>query len=214
MDNSATWLNANLMHRVDGEGVEISFCVETTDKQLIEFVLGGEETAFEQIFYRYKLLVAAVASRYFHRPEQIEEMIQIVFVKVYFELENFRFQRNFSFAGWLGRVTANACLDALRSQKRKPENLICELSADEIESFLTETPAEDKTPEMLLIERDLAEKLLSRVATEDRAILQMLYEEEMSAGEVAKVTGWSISKIKVRAFRARKALRKFLRKFV
>jgi DNA-directed RNA polymerase specialized sigma24 family protein len=42
----------------------------------------------------------------------------------------------------------------------------------------------------------------------------MLDAEEMSVGEVAEITGWSRSKIKIRAFRARSALRKILRRFV
>jgi RNA polymerase sigma-70 factor (ECF subfamily) len=105
-------------------------------------------------------------------------------------------------------------LDVLRSRKRKPENLLCELSASEAEILFADVPLENKTAENILVERDLAEKLLSSLPTEDRAILQMLYEEEMTIGEVAEVTGWSSSKIKIRAYRARGVLRKILRKFV
>ena len=214
MDYPATWQNDILIARSENESAKIVVCAGMTDKQLVELVLAGEETAFEQLFDRYKRLVAAIASRYFQRPEQIEEIIQISFTKVYFELKNFRGERDFSLTSWLGRVTTNVCLDTLRSRKRKPENLICELSADETEILFADARQNDKTAESLLVERDLAEKLLSRLPAEDRAILQMLYEKEMSIGEVADATGWSRSKIKVRAFRARRALRKILRKFV
>jgi len=214
MDYPATWQNDILIARSENESAEIVVCAGMTDKRLVELVLAGEETAFEQLFDRYKRLVAAIASRYFQRPEQIEEIIQISFTKVYFELKNFRGERDFSLTSWLGRVTTNVCLDTLRSRKRKPENLICELSADETEILFADARQNDKTAESLLVERDLAEKLLSRLPAEDRAILQMLYEKEMSIGEVADATGWSRSKIKVRAFRARRALRKILRKFV
>lgn len=208
------WQNDNLMRQLDEQTEETAFCAEKTDKQLISRVLSGEEIGFEEIFDRYKLLAATVASRYFRRPEQIEEVIQISFTKVYFELKNFQFKHDFSFAGWVARITANVCLDILRSQKRKPEDLICELSSDELEFLLTDTPNDEKTPESLLVERDLAEKLLACLEVKDQAILQMLYEEEMSVGEISKVTGWSNSKIKVRAFRARKLLRKIIKRFV
>ena len=214
MDSSATWQNEILMPRAENESAEIAVCAEKTDKQLVELILAGEETAFEQIFDRYKRLVAATASRYFGRPEQIEEIIQISFAKAYFELKSFRGKHDFSLASWLGRITANVCLDTLRNQKRKPENLICELSTDETEFFFAGAAQDNKTAENLIVERDLAEKLLSRLPAEDRAILQMLYQEEMSISEVAEVTGWSNSKIKVRAYRARNSLRKILRKFV
>jgi len=214
MDNTAVWQNDNLIRQPDEQTEESAFCAEKTDKQLVSLVLSGEEISFEEIFDRYKLLVATIASRYFRRPEQIEEVIQISFTKVYFELKNFQFKQDFSFGGWIGRITANVCLDILRSQKRKPEELICELSSDEIEFLLTDAPIEEKTAENLLVERDLAEKLMSCLETKDQAILQMLYEEEMSVGEISAVTGWSNSKIKVRAYRARKLLRKILKKFV
>ncbi len=214
MDNTAAWQSDNLMRQLDDQTEEIYIRAEKTDNQLIELVLSGEQIGFEEIFERYKLLVATVASRYFRRPEQIEEVIQISFTKVYLELKTFQFKHDFSFAGWVGRITANVCLDLLRRQKRKPEELICELSNEEIEFLLTDAPNEEKTAENLIVERDLAAKLMACLESKDQALLQMLYEEEMSVGEIAEVTGWSSSKIKIRAFRARKLLRKILKRFV
>jgi len=80
--------------------------------------------------------------------------------------------------------------------------------------LFADTAQENKSVEDLTIDRDLAEKLLSNLRVEDRAILQMLYAEEMSVLEMAKETGWSSSKIKIRAHRARHALNKILKKFV
>lgn len=213
MDYPATWQNEILTARSEKQSAEAQVCAEKTDAQLAELVLAGEESAFEQIFDRYKRLAAAVASRYFDRPEQIEEIVQISFTKVYFELANFRGGHELSLAGWLARITTNVCLDALRNRKRKPENLACELSDEEAESLFADLRQNGKTTENSLIDRDLARKLLARLPAEDRALLQMLYEEEMSVGEVAIATGWSPSKIKVRAFRARGVLRKILKKF-
>lgn len=214
MNYPTTWQNEILMPRAENESAETVVCAEKTDKQLIGLILSGEEAAFEQMFDRYKRLVAAIASRYFRRPEEIEEIIQISFAKVYFELKNFRGVHDFSLASWLGRITTNVCLDQLRNRKRKPENLVCELSTNETEIIFVGVRKDNQTAEKILVERDLAEKLLSNLSPEDRAILQMLYEEEMSVTEVAEATGWSNSKIKVRAHRARHALRKILRRFV
>jgi RNA polymerase sigma-70 factor (ECF subfamily) len=214
MNNIAAWQNDNLMRQLDDQTEEFAFCAEKTDSQLIGLVLAGDDFIFEEIFDRYKLLAATVAGRYLRRPEQIEEVVQISFTKVYFELKNFQFKHDLSFAGWIARITANVCLDQLRSQKRKPEDLVCELSSDEIEFLLTDAPDEEKTTENLIVERDLAKKLLACLETKDQAILQMLYEEEMSVGEISALTGWSISKIKIRAYRARKLLRKILKRFV
>jgi RNA polymerase sigma-70 factor (ECF subfamily) len=196
-------------------GAVFEIVAAKSDAQLVELVLSGDEAAFEDIFNRYKRLVAMVAGRYFQRPEQIEEIIQISFAKVYFELKNFRgHQNNFLLTSWIAKIATNASLDALRAQKRKPENLWCEFSEPHAEMLLADAARGKRTAENAVEERDLAEKLLAHLAAEDRAILEMLDVEEMSVREIAEITGWSGAKIKVRAFRARNALRKILRKFL
>jgi RNA polymerase sigma-70 factor (ECF subfamily) len=214
MNSVTAWENEFPISRPLDESGEIIASSIKSDSQLVELVLAGDETAFEQIFERYKRLVASVANRYFQRPEQIDEIIQISFAKVFFELKEFRGKHDFSLASWLSRIAVNACLDVLRNQKRKPENLLCELSDSENDFLRSATAHDGKAAEDFHVQRDLAEKLLSRLTAEDRAILQMLDAEEMSVGEVAEATGWSNSKIKIRAFRARNALRKILSKFL
>lgn len=215
MDYTATWQDKIQLSRpVEENSAGFEITREKSDAQLVELVLSGDEAAFENLFDRYKRLVAAIAGRYFRQPEQIEEIIQISFTKVYFDLKTFRGDHNFSFPSWIGKITTNACLDRLRAQKRKPENLWCEFSEAETEMLSAIWANGEKSAENLVIERDLAEKLLSQLTPEDRAILKMLESEEMSVREVAEITGWSKAKIKMRAFRARNALRKILRKFL
>lgn len=215
MDYSTAWQEKNFMPDADAESADFAEArAENPDKRLVELVLAGDETAFEQIFERYKRLVASIASRYFQRPEQIEEIIQITFTRAYFQLRNFRGLHDASLASWLARITTNSCLDALRSQNRKSENLLCDLTEPEIEILFAAAPDNGRDAEKSLVERDLAQKLLSRLGAEDRAILQMLDAEEMSVSEVAEITGWSSSKIKIRAWRARNSLRKILRRFL
>src|SRR5688572_29039661 len=182
-----------------------------TDRQLVELVLAGDGSAFEQIFERHKRMVAVVAGRYFRRPEQIEEIIQISFSKAFTELARFRGDHDLSLASWLARIAVNSSLDTLRTQKRKPEDLCCELTENESRSLAVH---DAPTVESELLDRDLAEKLLAHVGDEDRALLQMLYAEDMSVAEIAEITGWSQSKVKIRAWRARHALRRVVRKFV
>lgn len=187
---------------------------ERTDAQLIELILAGDQTAFEQLFDRHKRLVARTASRYFQRPEQIEEFVQISFAKAYVELAKFRGEHSFSFHSWIGRITANVCLDALRSQNRKPEELNCELSEGEAKTVLDLAAHDSADPEESLVNRDLSNKLLSRLPVDERALLQMLYVDEMSVAEIADFFGWSQSKVKIKAWRARNSLRKSLRRFM
>jgi RNA polymerase sigma-70 factor (ECF subfamily) len=206
--------NENAITRVDEDSAKRAVKVERTDRQLVDLVLAGDEFAFEQIFDRHKRMVAAVGARYFRRPEQIEEIIQLSFSKAFVELKRFRGLHELSLASWIARIATNACFDTLRSEKRKPEDLCCDLTEGEMESLTGIGAAQSADAENLLLHRDLAEKLLSRVAADDRALLQMLYVEEMSVAEIADITGWSQSKVKIRAWRSRNTLRRALRKFL
>lgn len=185
-----------------------------TDSQLIELVLAGDQTAFEQIFDRHKRTVARTAARYFQRPEQIEEIIQIAFAKAFLELSKFRGEHELSLPSWLGRIAANACLDTLRSQRRKPENLECELSDKESQNLIDLTSSAETGAEEVLVNRDLSQKLLSHLPDDDRALLHMFYVEELSVAEIASLLGWSVSKVKIRAWRARNSMRKVLKKYM
>ena len=185
-----------------------------TDVQLIELVAAGDHSAFEQLFDRHKRHVARVAARYFQRPEQIEEVVQIAFAKAFVELGNFRGEHSFSFPSWIGRIAANACLDQIRTHKRKPEDLHCELSEGDARSVLDLAASSEASPEDLLVNRDLANKLLEKLDVEDRALLHMIYVDEMSVAEVGEFFGWSRSKVKIRAWRARNSLKRTVRKYL
>jgi RNA polymerase sigma-70 factor (ECF subfamily) len=88
------------------------------------------------------------------------------------------------------------------------------LSDGELESLAGIATSDTSDAEKLLLDRDLADKLLSRLGGEDRALLQMLYADDMSVAEIAQLTGWSQSKVKIKAWRARNLLRRVLKKFV
>jgi RNA polymerase sigma-70 factor (ECF subfamily) len=199
-----------LISRVDPEIAGPYVRAELTDRQLVDRSIEGSDEAFEQIFDRYKRAVAVVAAKYFRRPEQIEEIIQISFAKAFTELSRFRGQHDASLGSWLTRIAANACLDQIRSKKRKPEELNCDLSQNETETLLDLAACNAQSAEDGVAVRDLSRKLLSRLADEDRALLHMLYADEMSVEEIANLLGWSRSKVKIRAWRARNVLRRVL----
>jgi len=206
--------NETLINRVNDGSAAATLRAERTDNQLVDLVLAGDDTAFEQIFDRHKRLVAIVASRYFRRPEEVEEIIQISFAKGFTELGSFRGRYDRSLSSWLSRITSNACLDTLRNQKRKPERLNCDLSDHEAESLLELTAVASSNVENAVLDRDLTEKLLANIPDEDRALLQMMYSEEMSVADIAEALGLSVSNVKVRAWRARATIRKILRRFL
>jgi RNA polymerase sigma-70 factor (ECF subfamily) len=203
--------NETLVRPAEDECIDTAVRAERTDGQLVEVVLAGDHSAFENLFDRHKRLAASIATRYLRRPEEVEEVVQTAFAKAFVELKRFRGEHDLSFPSWLAKITTNTCLDLIRSQKRRPEDLAADIVGLELAQLES---AAHQSSEESLIDRDLAEKLLSHVAADDRALLHMLYAEEMSVADAAGHLGWSVSKTKVRAWRARHSLRRMMKRYL
>ena len=187
---------------------------ELTDDALVAAASAGDEAAFAQLFERHRRQVARIAGRFFAQREQIEEIIQDAFTKVYFALHTYHGTHDASFKAWLAQITVNACYDQLRRARRRPELALGEFTENESQDITTQLRAAHSDIEGNLVSRDLALKLLSRLSAEDRLVLTLLDVEGFSVAEIAEMTSWSISKVKVRAHRARAHLRRILRKFL
>ena len=191
---------------------------ESRTKELVVSARNGDEAAFEELFNSHRRRVALIAGRFFHQREQTEEIVQETFTKVYFALDSYANSDSDDdalFAAWIARIAFNTCYDELRRLKRRPEHLAAELSEDETGWLENRLQADaSRNAESTSISRDLAQKLLARLSPEDRLVLVLLNAEELSVNEIARLMGWSPSKVKVRAHRARAALRRVLRKLL
>ena len=173
----------------------------------------GDESAFAEIVRRYSPRVFSTASRFFRQRSLVEEAAQEVFLKAFTQLGSF--EGRGSFEGWLTRIATNTCLNMLRAGRRRPELTVSDLSDEEdqwLEQHLSDT--EQRSVESNLVAADLADRLLSVLSPEDQQALLMIDGEEASIKEVAEATGWSESKVKVRAFRARKKIREAMEKLL
>ena len=175
----------------------------------------GDESAFAEIVRRYSPRVFSVASRFFRQRSLVEEAAQEIFLKAYTQLGSF--EGRGSLEGWLTRIATNTCLNMVRSSKRRPELTVSDLTDDE-EGWLNQQSAgdgrEQASVENSLVAADLADRLLAVLPPEDQQALLMIDGEDASIKEVAEATGWSESKVKVRAFRARKKLREAMEKLL
>ncbi len=189
---------------------------DKTDDELVVAARGGDELAFAQLFTRHSGLVSRLGYRFFTRREQVEEIIQDSFVKAYLALNSYQGGNEKSFVSWLARITVHVCYDELRKIKKRGESRLGDLSQEE-EEFLMERLRDisaGSNVEGATISRDLSAKLLSRLKPEDRVVLTLLKQEELSIAEIAELTGWTSAKVKMRSHRAQQGLRRVLRKFV
>jgi RNA polymerase sigma-70 factor (ECF subfamily) len=176
---------------------------------LAQLARAGDESAFAEIVRRYSPRVFRFASKFFRQRSVVEEAAQEVFMKAFTQLGSY--EGRGSMEGWLTRITTNTCLNMLRSAKRRPELASADLSDDEstwLENQLSEVAAErHRSSERSFVAADLADRVLENVSPDDRVVLTLIDGEDASVKEVAELTGWSESKVKVQAFRARRRMR-------
>ncbi|HEU4794511.1 MAG TPA: RNA polymerase sigma factor [Pyrinomonadaceae bacterium] len=183
------------------------------DLDLARQAQDGDESAFAEIVRRYSPRVFSTASRFFRQRSLVEEAAQEVFLKAFTQLGSF--EGRGSLEGWLTRIATNTCLNMIRGSKRRPELTVSDLSETEdewLEQQLSD-PGQASV-ENNLVAADLADRLLSVLSPEDQQALLMIDGEQASIREVAEATGWSESKVKVRAFRARKKVREAMERLI
>jgi RNA polymerase sigma-70 factor (ECF subfamily) len=158
---------------------------------------------------RYSPRVFAFASRFFRQRSVVEEVAQEVFMKAFEQLGSF--EGRGSMEGWLTRITTNTSLNMLRSTKRRPEMTVSDMTDDEsawLESKLAGSAEESfRSSERSYVAADLAERVMGNLSADDRLVLTLVDGQDASIKEVAEMTGWSQSKVKVQAFRARRRMR-------
>src|SRR5438105_12171566 len=87
------------------------------DRELVVRATTGDRSAFETIVRQFSPMLFRLISRFFRTREDVEDLAQDVFLKVFARIEQVRPDENFP--GWLARVTVNTCYDELRKARRR-----------------------------------------------------------------------------------------------
>ena len=181
-----------------------------SDQELAVRSLQGDLSAYDEIVRRYQIMIARSLYRFCPENADLEDLVQDTFLKGFRNLS--KWKPKIPFGVWLRRVGYNLAYDRLRARKRNPLYLRIETYAADVgRKGLPDMPDQSGAADRGALTRsDLVRWLLDRLEAQDAMILSLQYLEELSLAEIALQTGWSISKIKVRSFRARNKLRKHL----
>jgi RNA polymerase sigma-70 factor (ECF subfamily) len=177
------------------------------DFELIQKAQKGDAAAFNQIVTAYRRRVLGTISRLIGRPEDVEDVAQEVFMRLYFSLEQLRTPEVFE--PWLYRLNVNACYDYLRKSKRRPESRMADLSEQQVmmaDAAAGSRAQSDESERRRIV--DTVSSLLSSVSDEDRILLTMKEVEGLSLKELEKIYGVNENALKVRLFRARQRVLK------
>ena len=168
---------------------------------LVRSAQGGDSSAFSELVVRYKHRVFGLAARFTRDSHHLEDLAQETFIRAWQRLGKFRGEAPFEH--WLVRIAVNACYDFLRRHRRTPEHEALSLDGLDLSS-------QPDGNESAAAARELLERAMARLKPDERLVVTLLELEEKTVREIAELTGWSESNVKVRAFRARQTLKKIL----
>ena len=177
---------------------------------IILSVLNGNTDDFALIIDKYKAKVFKIVSM--HIPhDYVEEVANDIFFKSYKSLKSFK--NDSPFINWLTVIAIRTCKDYWREHYAHKEVVMSSFD-EEVEETI-ELGIDDRTPEHNIIgdeDYNMLLKAMDYLKPVERTIISMMYAEERSVLEIAKITGLKESNVKVTAFRARKKLVEILNK--
>lgn len=174
------------------------------DFSLIKNFLDGDESAFSILVRRHKEKVRNIIFITMSSSDDVDDIAQEVFITIYKNLKNFRFQSQFS--TWLYRITVNKCRDHLR--KKKIRKMFLPIN-DEVgnKSYESSSSVEDTDVSRLV------RKAISKLPYKLKTPLLLKDIEGLSYQEIAESMDCEIGTVKSRIFRAREGLKKLLQPY-
>ena len=177
------------------------------DIQLMLDFANGDDSAFNQIMGKYKGIVIGITRRYFNDRSRAEDIAQEVFLRIY--LSKNKYKPKSKLSTWIFRITANLCLNDIRSRKREEGNL--DLINDNTSSTDRELDIIDKLEKEELNET-VRSALLSLPERQRLAVILSKYDG-LSYQEISKILNCSISAVDSILQRAKQTLKKQLNKY-
>ena len=175
------------------------------DVARVAAALAGDERSYRAIVEEHQPMVARLMWRFTRDPLKLEELVHDTFVQTYLSLPKYR--GTGPLGGWIRTIAVRAGYRHWREKlKDKDKEVLNEqMALEPWKQHGHDTPEE--SPEAA--HRALYEAL-AQLPPRDRLVLTLLYWENCSTDEAARLSGWSGSMVRVQAFRARKKLKKLL----
>ncbi len=173
------------------------------EPETIQKAQSGDDEAFGEIIRVYRKRILGTVYRMISRGDDVEDVGQEVFVRLYDSIGQLRTPQVFE--PWLYRLTVNACYDYLRRKRREIDIRMADLSEEQvvaIDAALSGRRAIEDSHKQGA--KELLEVVLGRVSEEDRLLLVLKEIEGLSLKELSNVYKVNTNVLKVRLFRARK----------
>ena len=191
--------------------------IQADEKALIRAAQEGDQDAFGQLVRAYDKSVLRLAMNLLHSPEDAQDVYQEAFLRVYRNLNSFRF--DCSFHTWLYRIVTNLCLDHMRKRKvRREESSQVEGldgPVDRMDTF--QELRADGDPQRSMFSGELRrgiQKALSELTVRERMVFELRHYQGMKLRDIGETLGTTEEAAKNCLFRATQKMRVALGDFV
>lgn len=145
--------------------------------QLLGLVRQGDAMAMRRMYSTYIRYLAAICSRYVVNNEDVKDVLQDSFMKIFSNIASFEYKGKGSLKGWITRITVNESLKFLQRNNRFEFVEISEHKHDQPD----EEPDVDTLPSSVLF------NLIRELPDGYRAIFNLYVIENKSHKEIAKL---------------------------
>jgi RNA polymerase sigma-70 factor (ECF subfamily) len=187
--------------------------MQLSDTDLINQAQKGDQSAFEELVYRYDRNVLSITIKYANNEDDAKDLYQEVFIRVYRGIKNFKFQSEFS--TWLFRITTNVCL-TYKSRSKEHLRVSIDKDFDDEENEIRETKElvyDGLSPEEICSNADLGEIVNAAVESlspKQKMTFVLKHYEGYKIREIAEMLNCKEGTVKKYLFDATKNLRKKL----
>ena len=182
-----------------------------SDTELIQKAQNGDESAFNELVYRYDRSVLSIALKYVNDSDDAKDIYQEVFLRVFRGLKKFQFKSEFS--TWLYRITTNVCLSFIRSGNKKTIMRIDNDMETDVLDNITIADDEANNPEQLLMRSEITNNVneaLEKLSPKQKMIFILKHYEGYKIREISEMLNTSEGTIKKYLFEANHKLRRHL----
>jgi RNA polymerase sigma-70 factor (ECF subfamily) len=175
-------------------------------KEIIAGCIENKRKSQEQLFKLFYGKMMGVCMRYHRDQDDAQEILQLGFIKVFDKLEGY--DHTGSFEGWMRRIFANTCIDAIRKSKKDP------IRTENDEDFVleTENTIEAKEDfELTSIKAEVAMQAIESLSPAYRTVFNMYVIEEYTHKEIGEILGISEGTSKSNLSKAKMNLKKILK---
>lgn len=153
---------------------------QSSDEQIVSSILKGEKDSYREIIKRYEEKLSRYLHKFISDNDDIEDILQVVFIKAYKNLYGFDINKKFS--SWIYRIAHNEAVNHLKRNRKKGR-----IALDDVEYKLIDEKSDiGGEADRKLLKKDM-EKVIGRLDLKYREPIVLFYLEELSYEEISDV---------------------------